>query len=87
MAFFEAGTSMQAHRLATLASDESFQDASDVVRQIECLSVDAHGRGRKRSPAAAAVGEPDAKRVCFAASSQCTFLRCIVPFAALRKRA
>ena len=54
---------MQAHRLATLASDESFQDASDVVRRIECLSADVAGKGRKRSPAGTTGSESAPKRV------------------------
>jgi hypothetical protein len=63
IAFFEAGTSTQAHRLASLACDEAFQDASDVIREIEVAGFVPLVKAAKRSPSKIGGSERTQKRV------------------------
>jgi hypothetical protein len=71
LAFFEAGTSAQAHRMAALAADEAFQDASEALRPLDASEVSpdaaaaaAKKGGRKRSsPSKARKAGGGAKRV------------------------
>ena len=76
IAFFEAGTSVQAQRMATLASDEAFQDTSEALRPLSweeqaeedglggvATGVNAAGAPASEGAAAAAVQAPaNAKR-------------------------